>query len=429
MRSTDTDNQSSSDLNATTLPAPARTMSLGQSLLAKVNEKFLRGKEKMVVACIEDARKAAQTNTPAILVGQAVFISFEATEDPSYVPAKTFLSFGDGKRITRQIDKEVIHELYDTPVAFAVDGYLRYGRRFKHDTVMLLGGAISGDSLNLELYIFEHGKLKGLSERNLPLPEHPHFEGVLDSTLQEFYSKFPITRTFLANCLPDIPEFPANIERLGDAPLKQLIFIPGRHRVSKNSVIGKKAKKQKLKTQLAPLVVLLTGLGAFAGLSWTGFSKYQQAVNEFKTATESEAVRRAGGVDEAMLRVMQARKAMLDAAPVQHAQAQLMIRLANAAASLPDIRVQSISTPQQSSYASGDTMRIIAYIDVAALGSAESSMQQGRTLAQELAKASGLAVTIDAGGFLRSDANGIRYWRMSIPDQTVAQQQTSNGAA
>lgn len=405
-----------------------------RSLLATL----LRRRKMRVVSNLDEASRAVDEGDKVVLAGQSVYLGFSIEESPGYVEARTFLARGDAKKVVRLMDLGIIQELYDTPVAFGVDGYIAYGRRFTHDTVVILGGAETEESVNLEIYVFENGVLKALAERNLPVSSSPHFESVFNATLQEFYAKFPITRIFMASGLPAIENLDKKIEYIGEAPFKRLIFLPGRMFGAKGVKLRRARPRSAIREMLVPITITVIGLVSAVALGVTGYSSYQSAVDQFKMINESPITRSAGAVNKDLLEVMKARKLRLDSAAAHQAQISSISQLIRTLSALPDLKMESIATissgnAQAASSASGrqrssrrssgssnevaestNTKTIaVAKLEISARAEGESSLEQASLIAEQIALHSGLDVMLDNTG-AGDDKGGVRKWSMLV---------------
>lgn len=386
--------------------------------ISNLIQRFISNKRHTVVSSPDAAAAATHRGAKALLVGQAVYIALDESAPEGYVQANPILAWGDAKRVNRYIDARVVEELHDIPIAFAVDAYLSFGRKFKHDIVLLIGGAETVDRVVLELYVFERGKLKAVAERLLPSVSDSSFHEVFNATLKEFQSKHPISRTLLADPLPAIGDLAATIEQVGDAPFRHVLFFPMRAFLSSKSALRKKivAKTQGTRSMMASASILAGSVLISLGVMYFGFAKLQKANAMFDQVAALPAIHESKGVDSAFLATLEARRQFLSAPPAQYPQADLALKLAQAAASIDGLKIRSIQVMRAQA-----NQKALAAIEVAALKSDDpqlgSEALQGRDIARKLSAASGLSMRIDAGGTLARESGGILRWRIEIPKE------------
>lgn len=383
-------------------------------------QRFVRNKRQIIVACAEDAETATDRGARALLVGQAVFVSMDPSIEPpaGFIQAAPILSFGQAKQLRRYIQEDVIAHLHDIPVAFAVDAYMAWGKRQKHDVVLLLGGGALQDSVNLELYIFDRGVLRQLVERSLPQQSAAHFHEVLSATVQEFQARFPVSRVVVAPPLPLFPYLPASTERLDDDLLGHLWYFPVRSYLSSKqarlSAANRKTGKNLFgKTAAAGVLLLSMAIaGALDGWSWM---KLKHAGEAFDHASALPSVQKAGGIDNALLSHLDAHRKMLITPPAHKSQVDLMGALLKGISSIPGMRIKMLQiTPSFRMAGNGSYHR--AELEVMMLPeSAMNQVEQGKVVATQLADATGLGFRINPSGLLASGEKAdYRTWHLEV---------------
>lgn len=264
-----------------------------------------------VLATLEGGAAAKLDAKRVLLCGEAVFATLTPNASP---PSKGFIEqparettsgfFSQFERATTArlnlwADERLLN-LKKLRFAFAVDGYLAWGRRNKRKgTVVLFGGASSERATNIEIMVFLDGRLVGIEEKVLPGVKEPAFIDMRETLLSELRHRQPTARFVQAAPLQDwgIP----GVEYIGaDEALKGLSFRPITRLAKRGSAL------------LVPGLIAGTGVLAYIGLLLTGWDAYSSAGEAYKAAMQDPAIHEKGGIDTNFLNTMNSRRIYMD---------------------------------------------------------------------------------------------------------------------
>jgi hypothetical protein len=191
---------------------------------------------------------------------------------------------------------------------------------------------------------------------------------------------------------------------------------------------------------LAATLVSLVISGFVVNQSW---GQLAAARLRFERAAALPSIKRSGGISPDLLARMENHRTFLATAGAQVSQAKMLLRLANAAASVPHLTIRSIAIlpnlakdplaqvpvaplaaapvppsvpPQQKPVQRGTPM---ITLEVACPPDGNDVVAQGREVAMKLSASSGFPMRIDQGGILSIDPrSGLRRWRIEVPLET-----------
>lgn len=395
------------------------------------------GAERTFVHNLDSAISAEAAHVPVTLCGPAIFATMESMVEPpeGYVQITPILAYGEARKVRRYVNQQIAQVLVDTPVTSALDSYITWGRSQKHDHLLLISGANTDRGVDLEFYVFVRGVLNTIVERQLPGETKPHFQEALRAVIQEFTSRFPISRTVIAHPTPkSVLDAIKGAEDIGAAPFKRTLYFPMRAYLARGVKLVRATKKKELITggkAWAPVAVVASvGVAISAALLFHGVTKFEAAKERFTEVASQQASQHAGGIDSDLLARMEMHRKTL-ASPLPHReQADLVLRLAKAAASIDGVLVRAVGVPQRGQSipmvgnpAEAPKDSVIAYVELMMKpADGKDPVLHGKEVAGLLAEKSGMSTLIAAGGVMSVDfKTQMRVWRIEITKRTLEQ--------
>ncbi len=232
------------------------------------------------VSGLEDFEHVKSGNT-VILSGDIVFVTTDEDKNPG--PEFVYLgerhpsySLKDRVKLYVWVQEVVFvktQEIGRVRLVLAHDYYLRWGMLHYKD-VILVGGAISRDSTNLEFYRFEKGSLVEVSEYTLPHIDAPQFNVDLHDRLAQIRNEYDDVRI---EWLPPLPSVGQILEDYDVKITKSVLFhLP----VIKTVHL----KKQTFPKNIISSAILsfLVIFGAYSYITYNSWLDYVGVKKEFK---------------------------------------------------------------------------------------------------------------------------------------------------
>lgn len=216
--------------------------------------------------------------------------------------------------------------------AFAIDGYLAWGRRNRtKEPVVLFGGAQTSQGLNVDVLVFLDGELQAYSERVLPSVESYTFKTAVQSLLEEFRDHYEQSSFYQAEPLSpwDIPE----IQWVGKDALRGL-----RYRRLSMLASGKRGFA-------LPAAAAMAGVVLYTGVVTVGWQRLQTAAADYEIAVDNAEVRKLGGINTEYLDLMNTRRLYMEAPRKQVLLAKKAQEIAAGVAQVANVRIVEMHLP------------------------------------------------------------------------------------
>lgn len=412
------------------------TSGVRPSILQRLEASYSRlvgGTERFFVGDMANATLAEAEHRQATLIGPALFVTLENLPEPptGYMQITPILSFGDGRKVRRYVQQDVAQALGDAPVTCAVESYIAWGRKNKHDVQLLITGANTGGGIHLDLYVFTRGALTTIVERQLPAATSALFGESLRAVIREFETRFPITRKVVADPTPPIFDHTyVGLEYVGAAPFRRTLYFPMRAYLARGVklVAAARRKQQSMgrRAWVAPVAMVSMAVAISTALLLHGVTKYERAKSRFVEVASVQQSQHVGGIDADLLSRMETHRKILSGATAHREQATLLLSLARATASIPEVHVKSVSIPLAAPGPSpavavaGEKEPVLASIEVMMKpDDATDPVVQGKKIARELSHRSGMTTVISPGGVLSVDfKTQMRVWRIDVTGRT-----------
>jgi len=290
----------------------------------------------------------AMEESKAIIAGDVVFATLadDTTAHGNFIRQDDRAASGslldqykkDARKLRVFVDPALI-EAKGKRFAFALDAYLAWGRRNKSkDPVILFGGAHTSTGVNVDVLVFEDGRLVSYSERVLPHLEAYTFRSALASLIDEFKGVY------------------ANAAFYQGEPLTQW-SVPEVQWVGKDALRGLRYKRvaplaTARSSYALPIGVALTGIAMYAGAVTVGFQRLQTAGGDYEVAIDNSEIRKQGGINTEYLDLMNTRRLYMEEPRKQKVLTQKAAEIAAGVAQVKDVRILEMHLPAPTSNAS-----------------------------------------------------------------------------
>lgn len=239
-------------------------------------------------------------------------------------------------------------------VGFLLDGYLAWGRKKAKGKVALLGGMALPHGFQIDVLIFEDGKLISLTDQELPRKEDFAFNGHLQSLISNLNSAHENVKIVMASPLDDLDI--AGVTKIGAEPLSYVRYWSLRTTDKQRHAF------------MIPAAICLAAVIVFAGVVSVGIAKFRAAGAEHIRAEQApELAQRGGKMDSGYIGVMNQRRQFMEAPRPQLEYAHTMARVVRGIKPLKDAVVVELvvpapedsATPQQASRHPADEAQVV----------------------------------------------------------------------
>lgn len=287
----------------------------------------------------------------ALLAGEVVFATMQANTAASHgfvfqEPRSISSSVVDlYKRDATKLSVALDPRLFDRrgiTFGLAIDGYLHWGKKQKsRDPLILFGGAQSSFGINLDVLVFQDGRLIAYSEKLLPAKSDYTFSNSLESLLDEFMAMYPTASIYQGEPLE--PWDHPSVTWVGEQALKGVSY----RRLGK---AGATPNAFAIPALVAAGAILIYGL-----VVTNGWRQLSAATEDYDQAVDSPAIRKQGGINTQYLDLMNVRRLFMEEPRKQTRLAKKAADIAGGIASLPNTRITEMRLPAPTSNASAQT--------------------------------------------------------------------------
>lgn len=277
----------------------------------------------------------------ALIGGQLVFATMVAATQPpkGYVAQSPRDAVGGLlASFQKQVPKMYVYihpelfELAKTRFALTVDAYLAWGLRQRRGETVVIGGTERVDgSTHIDVLVFDSGKLIALYDRELPERDNARFNIAVDALIQQVRTDYPKARIKQAAPLTDWAI--DGVEYIGEKPLSSATYRPLSKATSDKG------------SYLLPVGVAVAGVlfnFAMIGLAWNNF---EAAQDEFESASASQDVRAAGGVDSDYINLLTQRQTFMETPRRQDVLPSKVLHIVRGIGVLPGVQIISLQLP------------------------------------------------------------------------------------
>lgn len=296
-------------------------------------------KEHAVIAQKSDLENIE--GSKAIIAGDVVFATMAdespqhqdfIAQEPRAVSGNVLKAYRKDARKLRIAVDPILVGHKGKRFAFAIDGYLAWGRRTRSkDPVVLFGGAQTAQGINVDVLVFVDGDLQAYAERVLPHMESYTFKTAVQSLIDEFRSQYEHASFHQAEPLSpwDMPE----IQWVGRDALRGL-----RYRRLGMLTTGKGGFA-------LPAAAALAGVMLYAGVVTVGWQRLETAATDYEIAIDNAEIRKLGGINTEYLDLMNTRRMYMEAPRKQVLLAEKAQDIAAGVAQVANVRIVEMHLP------------------------------------------------------------------------------------
>lgn len=240
-----------------------------------------------------------------ILAGPLVFASIKKEGLPGLIEqfpreasGKMFIT-DTGKKVYLYVDESVF-ALLGCKFAFAIDGYLNWGKKNalgKKNVFILIGGVASDTATHINILVFQDQTVIDIAEKELPATSEIFFSDSIRALIAELNEKYKDAQFFQASPLPD---FGINeVAYIGGEPLNGLSY-------KKLSRTANNTYEYALVSLICIFVSFMTAVTVL-----DGYIKYQKSQAVYDMAMDEPIIKYVGGMDKNTIKIMGAQKSFI----------------------------------------------------------------------------------------------------------------------
>lgn len=310
----------------------------------------------------------------------------------------------DAKKVHLFVDDEVYSQSPKGVLcAFAPESYIRLGLKCKENSVVVIGGRTCAEKTNIELYVFNAGRLTHIEESILPEESSSRFEDALSTLVDGVIDRYSPIKILLCAPLKDISSDLPSVEYVKDS----VVFKNIRYHL-------KNAGKSNV-TSLAFIISMFLFSSFYYGFNVNkALAQFHSARDYYDALSKSENSSQHGGVNSEYIKQMESREMYLHSISAAHHETATIKLVTYAVTQVKGAEIRKIKVYSSKLYkeaekvaSAGSEQEEFAekpnlLITISMPTSGEDALVQGSDLINQLSKSTNIHLRIQKNGWTES---------------------------